>query len=61
LSLGFQHDVNAPIVSRFLYQGLKVDFMPTDPSFGEALLGHVEQQNALERVKKIMDLLKRLV
>ena len=32
LSLGFQHDISAPIISRFLYQGLKVDFMPTDPS-----------------------------
>lgn len=32
LSLGFTHDTNAPILSRFLYQGLKVDFMPTDPS-----------------------------
>jgi len=32
LSLGFKHDINAPIISRFLYQGLKVDFMPTDPS-----------------------------
>jgi hypothetical protein len=30
--LGFQHDTNAPIISRFLYKGLKVDFMPTDPS-----------------------------
>jgi hypothetical protein len=32
LLLGFQHDRNAPIISRFLYQGLKVDFMPTDPT-----------------------------
>lgn len=158
LSLGFQHDISAPIISRFLYQGLKVDFMPTDPSilgftnrwykegiqkkikidldertviyifsapyflaskmeaflgrgkgdlfashdlediiyvldnrpsilaeimtssesvkaylaeqfsnlkknplFEEALLGHVEQQNALERVRKIMGLLEKLI
>jgi hypothetical protein len=32
ISLGFQHDKNAPIISRFLYKGLKVDFMPTDPT-----------------------------
>lgn len=32
LELGFKHDTTAPIVSRFLYQGFKVDFMPTDPS-----------------------------
>jgi hypothetical protein len=32
LSLGFKNDMDAPIISRFLYQGLKVDFMPTDPS-----------------------------
>jgi len=32
LELGFKHDTTAPIISRFLYQGLKVDFMPTDPS-----------------------------
>jgi hypothetical protein len=32
ISLGFQHDKHAPIISRFLYQGLKVDFMPTDPT-----------------------------
>jgi predicted nucleotidyltransferase len=158
LSLGFQHDTDAPIISRFLYQGLKVDFMPTDasilgftnrwyeeairykvkatldeqsslyifsapyflaskmeaflgrgkgdlfashdledivyvldnrptladeitnspisvrtylaeqftklvrrPLFKEALLGHVEQQNAMERVKRILELLTSLV
>jgi hypothetical protein len=32
LSLGFKHDLNAPIISRYLYQDLKVDFMPTDPA-----------------------------
>lgn len=32
ISLGFRHDKNAPIISRYLYQGLKVDFMPTDPA-----------------------------
>ena len=32
LKLGFKHDMEAKIISRFLYQGLKVDFMPTDPS-----------------------------
>lgn len=32
LLLGFQHDRRAPIISRFLYRGLKVDFMPTDPT-----------------------------
>jgi predicted nucleotidyltransferase len=32
LSLGFQHDRNAPIISRFLYQGIKVDFMPIEPT-----------------------------
>ena len=31
LELGFQHDTTAPIISRFLYQGLQVDFMPIDP------------------------------
>ncbi|MDQ3191881.1 MAG: hypothetical protein M3Q58_09830 [Bacteroidota bacterium] len=32
LKLGFKHDMQAQIISRFLYQGLKVDFMPTDAS-----------------------------
>jgi predicted nucleotidyltransferase len=32
LELGFKHDINSPIISRFLLEGLKVDFMPTDPS-----------------------------
>ena len=32
LAIGFKHDMEAPIISRFLYQGLKVDFMPTDPA-----------------------------
>lgn len=32
LKLGFKNDMESPIISRFLYQGLKVDFMPTDPS-----------------------------
>src|SRR5258708_34218931 len=31
LSLGFQHDSNAPILSRYLFQGLKERFMPTAP------------------------------
>ena len=32
LQLGFKNDTTAPIISRFLYQDLKVDFMPIDPS-----------------------------
>ena len=32
-----------------------------NPLFEEALLGHVEQQNALERVRKIMGLLEKLI
>jgi len=32
ITLGFKHDRHAPIISRYLYQGIKVDFMPTDPS-----------------------------
>lgn len=32
LKLGFKHDVSSPIISRFLLDGLKVDFMPTDSS-----------------------------
>lgn len=28
----FKNDMESPIISRFLLQGLKVDFMPTDPS-----------------------------
>jgi hypothetical protein len=32
ISLGFRHDTHAPIISRYLYQGLKVDFMPADPA-----------------------------
>ncbi|HSH66311.1 MAG TPA: hypothetical protein VLB84_11055 [Bacteroidia bacterium] len=32
LKLGFKHDIESKIISRFLLQGLKVDFMPTDPS-----------------------------
>ncbi len=32
LRLGFKNDMESPIISRFLLQGLKVDFMPTDPS-----------------------------
>jgi len=32
LKLGFKHDVSSPIISRFLLDGLKVDFMPTDAS-----------------------------
>ena len=43
LELGFKHDTAAPIISRFLYQGLKVDFMPTDPSvLGFSNLWYVE-------------------
>lgn len=32
LELGFKHDTLSSIISRFLLQGLKVDFMPTDPT-----------------------------
>jgi hypothetical protein len=32
LKLGFRHDIESNVTSRFLLQGLKVDFMPTDPS-----------------------------
>jgi predicted nucleotidyltransferase len=32
LKIGFKHDMEAKIVSRFLLNGLKVDFMPVDPS-----------------------------
>lgn len=32
LKQGFKNDMDSPIISRFLLQGLKVDFMPTDPS-----------------------------
>jgi hypothetical protein len=32
LKLGFKHDIESKIISRFLLQGLKVDFMPTDPT-----------------------------
>ena len=32
LKLGFKHDIESNVISRFLLQGLKVDFMPTDPS-----------------------------
>jgi predicted nucleotidyltransferase len=32
LKLGFRHDMESNIISRFLLQGLKVDFMPTDPA-----------------------------
>jgi len=32
LELGFKNDIEAPIISRFIYQGIKVDFMPTDES-----------------------------
>ena len=32
LKLGFKNDTESNIISRFLLQGLKVDFMPTDPS-----------------------------
>lgn len=32
LELGFKHDISSPIISRFLLDGLKVDFMPTNPS-----------------------------
>ena len=32
LKLGFKNDMESKIISRFLLQGLKVDFMPTDPS-----------------------------
>lgn len=32
LKLGFKHDIESTVISRFLLNGLKVDFMPTDPS-----------------------------
>lgn len=32
LEKGLKNDPESPIISRFLLQGLKVDFMPTDPS-----------------------------
>ena len=32
LKLGFKNDTESNIISRFLIQGLKVDFMPTDSS-----------------------------
>jgi hypothetical protein len=32
LKLGFKHDTKSNVISRFLLRGLKVDFMPTDPS-----------------------------
>jgi predicted nucleotidyltransferase len=32
LKLGFKNDTESNIISRFLLHGLKVDFMPTDPS-----------------------------
>jgi len=32
LELGFRNDMEAKIISRFLYQGLQVDFMPVDPT-----------------------------
>jgi hypothetical protein len=32
LELGFKHDTESRVLSRFLLHGLKVDFMPTDPS-----------------------------
>ncbi|MBL7930660.1 MAG: hypothetical protein JNL60_02095 [Bacteroidia bacterium] len=32
LKSGFKNDIESKIISRFLIQGLKVDFMPTDPS-----------------------------
>lgn len=54
LSLGFQHDRNAPILSRFLYQGLKVDFMPTDP----AILGFTNrwyEEGIRQKIKVELD------
>src|SRR3954464_5961722 len=32
LEMGFRHDTQSKVISRFLLRGLKVDFMPTDPS-----------------------------
>lgn len=32
LKLGFKNDIESPIISRFLIQGLRVDFMPTNSS-----------------------------
>lgn len=54
LSLGFQHDQNAPILSRFLYQDLKVDFMPTDP----AILGFTNrwyEEGIRQKIKVDLD------
>jgi hypothetical protein len=39
LALGFKHDTESHVISRFLLKGLKVDFMPTDPS----ILGFTNQ------------------
>ena len=52
LSLGFQHDSSAPIISRFLYQGLKVDFMPTEPS----ILGFTNRwyKEGVQRKEKVV-------
>ena len=51
LSLGFKHDRNAPIISRYLYQGLKIDFMPTDP----AILGFTNRwyHEGIQRKMKV--------
>jgi hypothetical protein len=54
LSLGFQHDRDAPIISRYLYQGLKVDFMPTDP----AILGFTNrwyEEGIRQKIKMDLD------
>ncbi|HEX9512876.1 MAG TPA: hypothetical protein VF939_20440 [Puia sp.] len=54
LSLGFQHDRNAPILSRYLFQGLKVDFMPTDPT----ILGFTNrwyQEGIRQKIKVNLD------
>lgn len=31
IEMGFKNDTEASIISRFIYQGIKVDFMPTEP------------------------------
>lgn len=54
LLLGFQHDRDAPIISRYLYHGLKVDFMPTDP----AILGFTNrwyEEGIRQKIKVDLD------
>ena len=54
ISLGFLHDKNASIISRYLYNGLKVDFMPTDP----AILGFTNRwylEGVRQKIKVDLD------